>query len=282
MENDSRALGEVSQNVIRVSQMSENVFRILGDVCQWSEYVSHSLGDDILRAGEYNEEAMAGHYYPKDDQKFEAWVANFNTNLPAMLAGLGFPPTFDDDLLLKHATYAASLEAHGAAQAAAHAARLEKDAFQNDLIVAVRTAVRQLRANPAFDDAMAVSLGLPIYDKKPTRKQAGMEIPTLRVEITGPQTHAISFWQMTEEYQEKASKPAWARAMRILRSVVEVGEPCPPIELMGYLASDTAPPYVVMYGHAAVGKDAYYRGAWETPRGEIGPWSQAVRATIAG
>jgi len=282
MENDSQTLGEVSRKVIRISKRSQSVSRIIGDVYRWSEYVYHSFGDDLLRAGEYNEGAMAGQYYPKDDHKFEAWVANFNTNLPAMLAGLGFPPTFDDDLLLKHAAYAASLQTHVAAQAAARAARQEKDADERALIDAVRAAVRQLRANPSFDDAMAVSLGLPIYDKKPTPKRAGTEIPTLKVEIAGPQTHAISFWQMTEEHQEKASRPAWARAMKILRSVVEVGEPCPPIELMGYLASDTAPPYVVMYGHEAVGKDAYYRGAWETPRGEIGPWSPAVRATIAG
>ena len=32
----------------------------------------------------------------------------------------------------------------------------------------------------------------------------------------------------------------------------------------------------------AVVKDAFYRGAWETHSGEIGLWSEAVKATITG
>ena len=68
----------------------------------------------------------------------------------------------------------------------------------------------------------------------------------------------------------------------IVRAVVESGQPCPAIELMGWLASDTASPYMVTYNGTAVGKDAYYRGAWETHQGEIGVWSEAVKATITG
>jgi hypothetical protein len=31
-----------------------------------------------------------------------------------------------------------------------------------------------------------------------------------------------------------------------------------------------------------VGKDIWYRGAWETPRGARGAWSDPARATVAG
>lgn len=225
---------------------------------------------------------MSDHFHPQGDQEFEAWVENFNANLAPILGALGLPPTFDDALLATHAAFSGKLVTHTAAQAAARAARQDKDDSKRECVQAMRVAVRQLRANPLFTDAMAELLGLPVYDRKATPKRAGGEAPTLRVEHVGPQAHAISFWQMTEGRDERAPRPDWARAMRLVRAIVEVGEPCPPIEKMEYLASDTASPYVATFDGTTVGKDAYYRGAWETPRGDVGPWSAAVRATVSG
>ena len=225
---------------------------------------------------------MAGQYYPAGDQEFEAWVANFITNLTANLILLGEAATFDDDIIAKKATYSTALTAHVAAQTASFNARQAKDTAKDNLIASLRFVVNQLRINPALSDALTVSLGLPLYDTEPTPSAPGSEIPTMTVDNSAPQTHIIRFWQMTEGSAERMAKPSWARALRIIRAVVESGEPCPAIELMGWLASDTSEPYMVMYNGTAVGKDAYYRGAWETQGGEIGLWSEAVKATITG
>jgi len=228
---------------------------------------------------------MPGNFYPDSDQELNAWVANFNTNLAAVMTSLTLPATFDDAILAAKTAYSTALTAHVAAQTASFNARQTKDAARTTMVDELRNLVRQLRANPGFTDPMAVSLGLPIYDTVATPTVPGSETPSLSVDNGSPQTHIISFWQMGDsggETTEQIAKPQWARALRIVRSVVESGEPCPAVELMGWLASDTASPYMVTYTGTAVGKDAYYRGAWETHTGQIGLWSEAVKATITG
>lgn len=228
---------------------------------------------------------MAGNFFPEGDLELNAFVANFNTNLTAVMASLTLAATFDDAIIAAKTAYNTALTAHVAAQTASFNARQTKDAAKAALVDELRNLVRQLRANPGFTDSMAASLGLPIYDSTPTPTTPGAETPSLSVDNSSPQTHIISFWQMGDsggETTEQIAKPEWARALRIVRAVVESGQPCPAIELMGWLASDTASPYMVTYNGTAVGKDAYYRGAWETHRGEIGVWSEAVKATITG
>ena len=48
------------------------------------------------------------------------------------------------------------------------------------------------------------------------------------------------------------------------------------------LATDTRPPYVAQFDAADAGKTAYYWLRWENTKGETGPWSAAVSATITG
>ena len=55
--------------------------------------------------------------------------------------------------------------------------------------------------------------------------------------------------------------------------------PADPSELK-YLATDTRTPYVVDFEGAQGGKPAYYMMRWVSKRGETGPWSQTVSATI--
>ena len=45
---------------------------------------------------------------------------------------------------------------------------------------------------------------------------------------------------------------------------------------------NTASPYIWDLPSEWVGKDIWYRGAWETPRGARGAWSDPARATVAG
>jgi hypothetical protein len=64
---------------------------------------------------------------------------------------------------------------------------------------------------------------------------------------------------------------------------VKVGTtpPADPAECT-FLALDTASPYTAEYPGADAGKTAYYLLRWVTTRGEKGPWSETVAATITG
>ena len=51
---------------------------------------------------------------------------------------------------------------------------------------------------------------------------------------------------------------------------------------MEFLASDTNSPYDWDIPGTEVGKDIWYRGAWETPKGELGNWSDPAKGTVTG
>lgn len=64
---------------------------------------------------------------------------------------------------------------------------------------------------------------------------------------------------------------------------MKIGDPAPtdPKELR-FLATDTATPYVMEYDGADANKAAHYMLRWVNRKGESGPWSQTVSATITG
>ena len=49
---------------------------------------------------------------------------------------------------------------------------------------------------------------------------------------------------------------------------------------VGLLATDTRTPYLAVYDGAEGGQTAHYLLRWENTRGESGPWSETVSATI--
>jgi hypothetical protein len=223
-----------------------------------------------------------GNYYPRNDQDLEAFLATFLTKLVDVMAELTLPATFDDALIAADTAFSAALGTHVASQAQAMADRQAKDTAQTSLIAALVAVVNQLRGNPGFTDDHAVLLGLPAHDTTPTPIVPGSEVPTLSVDTSAPQHHEVVFVQLTGVGLESIAKPDWARACRIMHAIVATGEPAPPIEEMTFLATDTSNPYGWNIPGAHVGKDVWYRGAWETPRGEVGNWSDPAKGTVTG
>jgi len=226
---------------------------------------------------------MAQQFFPIGDQEFQAWLSGtFLPGLPAVMTALGLPATFDDNLVALSGTYTTSLSSHQAAQTASFEAKVQKDKDKGDAIEELRNLYGQLRGNPNFTAAHRASLGLPAVDTTPTPSTPGSEAPSAAVDTSFPQRHSISFWQTTEEAGQIIAKPSWARAARIVHKIVATGQPAPPIEDMDYLATDTSTPYTWDIPGSEVGKDIWYRLAWETSRGEIGPWSDPAKGTVTG
>jgi hypothetical protein len=64
---------------------------------------------------------------------------------------------------------------------------------------------------------------------------------------------------------------------------VKVGDPAPTDpEQLQFLGTDTRTPYVAEYSGEDAGKVAHYMLRWVNTKGEQGPWSQTVSATITG
>jgi hypothetical protein len=99
--------------------------------------------------------------------------------------------------------------------------------------------------------------------------------PTAIINTNTRLQHTITF---LDEAQNGRAKPPGVRGCEIW---VKIGGPPPagPSELK-YLATDTRSPYVAKYEGADGGKTAYYMLRWVSTRGEPGPWSQTLSATI--
>lgn len=225
---------------------------------------------------------MPGQFFPTNDQEYEAFLTNLLANIGAVMTALSLPATFDDALVASKAAFSADLATHVASQAQAAADRAAKDASKAVSIEDLREMVAQLRANSLFTNAHATSLGLPVLDTTPTPIKPGSEVPSINVDTSAPQQHSIGFWQTTETEGGIIAKPEWARAARIMHAIVATGQPAPAIETMDFLATDTSTPYTWIIPGAHVGKDIWYRAAWETPRGELGPWSDPAKGTVTG
>jgi hypothetical protein len=87
--------------------------------------------------------------------------------------------------------------------------------------------------------------------------------------------HTISF--VDELSPTSKAKPGGVSGCEVW---VKIGTaPADPNEL-SYLATDTRTPYTAVFEGADGGKMANYMLRWVNTRGERGPWSQTVSATI--
>lgn len=99
--------------------------------------------------------------------------------------------------------------------------------------------------------------------------------PIGTVDVKNRLSHTISF---TDE-DGSLGKPKGVRGCQIW---YKIGEPVTHFSELNYLVTDTASPYLHQFDVPDVGKMVHYWLRWENTRGETGPWSPVVSATVVG
>lgn len=217
-------------------------------------------------------------YLPAGDADFTNWVRNFLSYANANLAALTLVAADLTPLTTAEDDWQTALDKHVAAQAQAQGARQTKDDARAKLEFLVRPLVGRLQTTPAMSEAHRASLGVSL--RSTTRRDA--ETPTTRPVVTIDTSqrlrHTISF--VDELTPTVRAKPPGVAGCEVW---VKVGgaTPVDPSELH-YLATDTRTPYTAEFEGDDGGKMAYYMLRWVNTRGERGPWSQTVAATITG
>jgi hypothetical protein len=221
---------------------------------------------------------MATDYIPDPDNDFTTWLANLLTYAAANAAALGLVPADLAPLTAQQTAWTAALTDHGAAQAGARSAREAKDAARHALETAVRALVKRLQASADVDDAERRALGITVADtvRTATSPEAAASRPRGAVDAAQRLRHTIAFFD--EATPTRRAKPAGVMGCEIW---VKIGDPAPtdPTQCQ-FLALDTATPYTAEYPGANAGKTAHYLLRWVTTRGDKGPWSETVSATI--
>jgi len=141
------------------------------------------------------------------------------------------------------------------------------------------TEVRKFNADmhDAGDEHRA-AMALTVKDDIRTAVGAPASHPVGEVETSQKLVHIIHF--RDEFTPNSIAKPAGVQGAQIW---VKTGG-APPVDYKEcqYVATDSRTPYNCNFEGADAGKTAYYLLRWTNSKGETGPWSPLVQATITG
>lgn len=218
-------------------------------------------------------------YLPQSDAQFDVWQANFVIYAAANTAGLGLVAGDITPVSNAQAVWAATYTDHLAKQNAAQAARNLKDSRRGEFEAAIRPLVRRLQASASVDDGERAALGITVPDPTATPAPIPTTRPVGQVDTRQRLQHTIAW--VDEATPTSKARPAGVQGAEVWVKVQPTTEAAPP-DPSGYtfLALDSRSPYLATYDGADGGKTAHYILRWVNTRGQKGPWSETVSATI--
>lgn len=217
-------------------------------------------------------------YLPRTDADFSDWLHNFTTYANANLVPLGLVAADLTPIQTASTDFDSAMSANDAMQAQAQGTRTTKDGKRSTAEDLVRSLVARIQSHPDVTDAQRNSLGITVRATSRTAVGAPTSKPVATVDTSQRLQHTISF--VDELTPTSRAKPDGAQGCEIWTKV-DGPPPTDPSQL-SYLATDTRTPYTAEFDGGQAGKTAYYMLRWVSTRGETGPWSQTVSATITG
>jgi hypothetical protein len=152
----------------------------------------------------------------------------------------------------------------------------EKNDAKKDYIAHLRIFIQgQLMHNPLVSNSDRLSIGLPVYDHTPTPVLPPSTRPEMEIDFSQILTHRV-FARDSE--LKSAGKPKHVAGFELRRFIGGNVEPA--IEDMQLIGQITRSPHILEYPSADRGQIAYYVSRWVSTRGDKGPWSEVVSATI--
>ncbi|MDT5121231.1 MAG: hypothetical protein QOC96_713 [Acidobacteriota bacterium] len=218
-------------------------------------------------------------YIPRPDAEFNTWQDNLVSKLNANPADFNLTAADIAPLTTAQSAWTSAYSGHVAAQAAADAAQKTKQSARGDFESVLRSLVRRIQGDNATTDTHRAQLNISLRET-PRISTTGVPDtrPVARIDNSQRQQQTVHF--SDEATPNSRAKPADAMGVELW---VKIGDPAPtdPSELK-FLGLDTQSPYVAHFNGADAGKTAHYMLRWVNSKGEAGPWSQTVSATITG
>lgn len=218
---------------------------------------------------------MTTDYIPSADAELSAWLDNFVKYANANLTSLGLVAADVTPLQDAMTAWDGKYADHLSAQAAAQGARQAKEESRKSAENTARLLAQRLQTNPNVQNSDRHLLGLNVRSTSRTAVAAPTSRPVASVDTSQRLQHTISF--VDENTPSSRAKPPGASGCEVWMKIGAA--PTDPSELT-YLATDTRTPYTAVFDGADAGKVVHYMLRWVNSRGERGPWSQTVSATI--
>lgn len=219
---------------------------------------------------------MAADYLPDKDAELIAWLTNFVTYANANLAPLGLVAGDMTPITTNQTAFSTAFNANITAQNAAEAARAAKDTTRTTLETVVRTLVRKIQGTPAVTNAQRQALGISERGTERTPVGVPDSSPILSVDTSERLMHTIGF--ADSKTPTTKAKPHGVVGCQIWIYIGATPSKIP--SEYHFLITDRKTPYRYDFEGEDGGKTAHYMGRWENTKGETGPWSEIVSATI--
>ena len=219
--------------------------------------------------------------FPRGDNEFLAAIKVFYTYVDNNQASLSdFGAARVTSLKDLRDGFEASLQNQQQKDADAQAATAQKNIDRKTTEDAFNDAARDLKTDDAADAAAVEGAGLSLADDTPTASVAPTTRPIGSVDTSQRLEHRISFIDEKAATSQTRAKPDGVRACQIW---VKIDGTAPTdVKECQFLAEDSATPYLAVYSGTDAGKTAYYILRWVSTRGETGPISETIAATITG
>ena len=164
---------------------------------------------------------MAAGYIPGGDGPFDVWQRNFAGYVTAHFRELGL--TVEEVTRLKSATlpWEEAYAAHGAARAAAKAARVEKVERRGDYERVIRELGRRIQAGESVTDEQRAALGLTVRDTQPTPVGAPKTRPLVVVEAGERLRHTLRY--ADESTPTRRARPRGVMGVEVWVKVAPAG-----------------------------------------------------------
>lgn len=215
---------------------------------------------------------------PESDSQFDAFQNLAYTTINGNLAAYGLVAGDMTDVTAAKTAWDADYPAALAAKAAAQAAVAAKDVARADYNAALGVLFGKIYADPTVAEEDLQAAGLPVRDTIRTPSPIPTTRPVLILDTSERFRHTVNF--ADEGTPTSKAKPLGVMGCE-LRVFIGASAPADPLDY-DFAVLDTKTGQTWNFDPADSGQMAHWVARWVNTRGQAGPWSDTVSATIPG
>lgn len=223
---------------------------------------------------------MRTDWIPALDTDLDDFQANFNTKITATPTAYGLVAGDATAFAVLATAFTAALVAATNPATRTAVTVATKQTARVVLVASLRSLAKRIQAYAAITPTLLTGLGLTVRDTTPTRIVAPSSKPVCNVFSINSRRHTINIVDEATPLQK--ARPFGASACLVFSFTPTAAEDAPgDIELWRFEGLATKFSYDVTYAAGEVGKLASIRTQWVNRRGERGPLSDVITATVA-